>query len=123
MELEIGEYVRTKEGYIAKFINAYYDGELYYFDDYIDINSSGRPEKCIEHKKTLREKVTKHSKNIIDLIEAGDFVNGYYCLKVNDEMCNFDLNVMEWTPLKHIDIWENILTHEQYENNCYGVVE
>lgn len=70
------------------------------------------------------ENVTKHSKNIIDLIEVGDYVNGYLVRKIpnfNNELCNFDLNKMEWIPLKNIDVYYNILTKEQYKQNCYKV--
>ena len=39
----------------------------------------------------------------------------------NNELCNFDLNTMEWTPLKDIDVYYNILTKEQYMQNCYKI--
>lgn len=66
--------------------------------------------------------IKKHGKNIIDLIEVGDYVNGYPVKRIpnfNNELCNFDLNTMEWTPLRDIDVYYNILTKEQYMQNCY----
>ena len=72
------------------------------------------------------ENITKHSSNIIDLIGAGDYVNGYPVRRIanfNNELCNFDLSTMEWTPLKNIDVYYNILTLEQFEQNCYEVEE
>ena len=68
--------------------------------------------------------VKNFSENIIDLIEEGDFVNGYPVRKIpnfNNELCNFDLNKMEWTQLKNIDVYYNILTKERYMQNCYTV--
>lgn len=70
------------------------------------------------------ENIAKHSKNLIDLIEVGDYVNGYPVRRIanfNNELCNFDLNTMEWTPLRDIDVYYNILTKEQYMQNCYTV--
>ena len=95
--IEVGEYVRTKSGKIDKVIN-----NNYYMPQYIEC------EKGIVDK----ENIVKHSKNIIDLIEVGDHVNGYPVRRIanfNNELCNFDLNAMEWTPLKNIDAYYDIL--------------
>lgn len=58
MEIEIGEYVRTKKGKIFK----YGKGRAYLGKD---------------------NEIIKHSKNIIDLIEVGDYVNGKYVKEIN----------------------------------------
>ena len=83
--------------------------------------------------------IVKHSKDIIDLIETGDIVNGWrvgaiyygekegvmhtinfeledgqlysWKEKFGEETCDFQLKI------------ETILTHEQYEQNCYKVGE
>ena len=109
MEIEVGEYIRTKNGKIDKVIN-----NNCYMPQYIEC------EKSLLYK----EDIVNHSKNLIDLIEEGDFVNGYPVRRIpnfNNELCNFDLNTMEWTPLKNIDVYYNILTKEQYMQNCYTV--
>ena len=109
MEIEVGEYARTEDGKIDKIIN-----NNCYMPQYIEC------EKSLLYK----EDIVNHSKNIIDLIEVGDYVNGYPVRKIpnfNNELCNFDLNKMEWIPLKNIDVYYNILTKEQYESNCYTV--
>ena len=54
-EIQVGEYVRTKDGYIGKIDRA----EGY---DFTSIKS--------------------HSFNIIDLIEVGDYVNGILAVKI-----------------------------------------
>ena len=67
------------------------------------------------------------AENIINLIEVGDYVNGYYCNYITDintgekHLCNFDLNTMEWTPLKNIDVWESIVTKQQFEAIEYKI--
>ena len=109
MDIKVGEYIRTKNGKIDKVIN-----NNCYMPQYIEC------EKSLLYK----EDIVNHSKNLIDLIEEGDFVNGYPVRRIpnfNNELCNFDLNAMEWTPLKNIDVYYNILTKEQYMQNCYTV--
>lgn len=120
MEIEAEEYVRTKRG-IAKILEVktvktkmYGKHDVAYLID-----------KCPRMYITETEFI-KHRKNIIDLIEEGDFVNGYPVKRIanfNNELCNFDLNTMEWTPLKDIDVYYNILTKEQYMQNCYKLVD
>jgi hypothetical protein len=109
-EIKVGEYVRSWNGSIGKVTRIEEGRFLYDNKELICFIAS----------------VVKHSKNIIDLIEEGDYVNGYYCKRIPNflnKMCNFDLNTMEWTPLENIDIWYNILTKEQYNANCFTVKE
>ena len=68
--IEVGEYVRTENGYIRKIVTERLDGCLVdksYYNEIIQDNTLG----IIEN-----EDIVKHSKNIIDLIEVGDYVNG-----------------------------------------------
>lgn len=80
-----------------------------------------------------KDNISKHSKKLIDLIEEGDFVNGkkISSLKgdidlsdVNDEndFCYTDYSdeYGEWYGIKEDEV-KTILTHEQYEANCYKV--
>lgn len=119
-DIQVNEYVRTKRG-IGKILEVktvqpkmYGKHDLAYLIDVC-------PRMYITDNNFI-----KHSKNIIDLIEEGDYVNGYYTRKIsnyNNELCVFDLNLMQWMPLTEIDVFYNILTHEQYEANCYEVKE
>lgn len=132
-EIEVGEYVRTKSGYIMKYEYADFEklkfGEkrrCYEFDD-------------IEDMKEFIPKL-KHSKNIIDLIEVGDFVNGYKVLEVEklikdieafktiynkDKIAICIYKNIEQAIYKEInnDEIKTILTHEQYDQNCYEMEE
>ena len=105
--MEVGEYIRTKNGEIGKIKKI--------FPDIINkkyINT--------EYFTTDEEQIIKHSKDIIDLIEAGDIVNGEEiedCKTIN----NKKIAISE-TCFTNKDI-ETILTHEMYEQNCYEVGE
>ena len=67
--------------------------------------------------------IKKHSKNIIDLIEAGDYVNGILIEDIeeidNKKVFYSNGEMIAWTNRdKGI---ETILTKEQYQANCYTV--
>jgi len=72
-DIKVGEYVRTKKGYIAQITE---------IDKYIWFNNKINKESGIPvyelSKVEFENLVTKHSPNIIDLIEVGDYVNGPY---------------------------------------------
>ena len=108
MEICLNEYIRTKNGKIDKVIN-----DNYYISEYIEC------EKGIVDK----ENIVNHSKNIIDLIEVGDFVNENEV--IDKYLFNGEIPVLETTGdetnakcMCEGDI-KTILTHEQYERNCY----
>ena len=111
-KIEVGDYVRTNDGIIGKL--------LFIMNEEYGIKF-GNNDTCVW--KTFRESIVKHSKNIIDLIEIGDYVNGYPVRENNGKLCNFDLNNMEWIPLEEIDVWESIVTKEQFESVEYKVGE
>lgn len=106
MKLEVGMYVRTKDGKIAKFIK--YDEE--YKEELVT--------DYYEYSTIWIKDVAKASYNIIDLIEVGDYVNGS---KVNRiEIYYIVINEI-WTGrelLRNEDI-KSIVTKEQFESMEY----
>ena len=109
-EIKVGEYVRTRKGYIFK----------------------------IEHKKMIQGlkfldaqygTIVNHSKNIIDLIEIGDYVNGREVKHIAMFEGFPDYPKLIFVDEKHLipgDTCENdeiktILTKEQFEQNSYKV--
>ena len=120
MEIEVGEYVRTKRG-IGKILEVktvqpkmYGKHDLAYLIDVC-------PRMYISDNNFI-----KHDKDIKKLIEPGDYVNGYYTRKIanyNNELCVFDLNIMQWIPITEIDVFYSIVTHEQMANIEYKVEE
>ena len=74
MELKEGRHIRTKDGFIDKVIN-----------DYKGCcnspNCNCKHVSC-EHNYYDEENIIKVSDNLIGLIEAGDYVNGYKVIYV-----------------------------------------
>lgn len=115
MKIEVGEYVRTNNGLIGKLIRIERD----------DIDTSLKWYVFYDNKNERyinKPYITKHSKNIIDLIEVGDYVNESRVDKI--ELCINE--VVREHYLKINDNWaiynwniKTILTKEQYNKNCY----
>lgn len=126
MELKVGMYVRTEKGIIFRYYpckNTEYDKEnnIYHewddwgeYDDYYII--------------------TKASENIIDLIEVGDYVNGYKVIDIietdvcgDEELTDRNIIIEQSNPLAYNrailsdDIIENIVTKEQFDSMKYVV--
>lgn len=135
--IEVGEYVRTKRGLIGKVNKIELKGSGTRFagefitDTIIQFNDGKVYERRVKDKD-----IVKHSFNIVDLIERGDYVNNCYVLceaeNVFPEQCNgvyhkaiiinTDPKVSENFGWKLIDFEiTEILTHEQYQANCYTV--
>lgn len=106
MEIKVGEYVRLKNGEIFKIDE---DTTNYY-------NSN---------KDYITNEITKHSKNIIDLIEIGDYVNGFQVFKTNKQSY-LDYAVMvidgaEDGTYVFKDEIKSIVTKEQFARMEYKV--
>lgn len=115
--IEEGEYVRTKRG-IAKVLEVktvktkmYGKHDVAYLID-----------KCPRMYITETEFI-KHSKNIIDLIELYDYVNGMIVFDIitydNGEKV---IKISSGYLMSENEI-QDILTHEQYMQNCYKLVD
>lgn len=103
-EIQENEYCRTDKGIIFKV-----DKEKKNLDiaNFLDVEYG---------------EIVKHSKNIVDLIEETDFVNGQKVVeKKNPQKCNSIL-LSDGSRAENQDI-KTILTHEIYENNCYRIGE
>lgn len=109
--IEVNEYVRTKDGKIDKVINS-----NFYMSIYVE---------C-EKGLYLIENIVKHRKQLIDLIENKDI------LKVRIDKTIMFFGIDESTSdtkykeiIKSIENGEcellEILTHQQFEANCYKV--
>ena len=110
-EIKAGEYVRTNRGNIDKVIIDY-NGRC---------NNSNCNRKHISCKYDYynEEDITKHSFNIIDLIEVGDYVNGERILDITgDYIHTNETDHNRFYLAKHI---KTILTKEQYQANYYIV--
>ena len=106
-EIEVGDFVRLKQGYIGTVenINDFREPSMKYA---VDIQ-----------KRDLvfigDNDIVKHSKQLIDLIEEGDYVNGElitdkWVTRISSIRSNFSEE----------DI-KTILTKESYMANCYKI--
>ena len=116
-EIQIGEYVRIKDGLIGQFYNIEegYDGNIIVnFEEFA---------YEYEDVKQFYEDIVKHSKNLIDLIEIGDIVNKGYIYEIgNAENGDRWIHNLNGLLLYEKDI-KTILTKEQYMQNCYKLEE
>ncbi|MCI7443308.1 MAG: hypothetical protein MSA89_09555 [Clostridium sp.] len=120
-KIEVGEYVRIKDGIIDKVI----------IDSDGKCNNSNCNEKHISCKYNYynEKDIAKHSKQLIDLIEVKDLVcfkNKLQNILENEEMIIhiFDNDTLEEVKQAiekgEIELLE-ILTREQYMANCFKV--
>ena len=115
MKLEVGMLVRTKQGTIEKIIDKY---EAPYGYKVI-VNEDCRF-KHYEHNYIKH--ISKASYNIIDLIEVGDYVNGYKVTHRTKSLLGFeDGQDGDWY-LSNENI-KTIVTKEQFESCMYKVKE
>ena len=114
MKLEVGQFVRTKDGYISQY--KYYDTTNAYMEKLLCIPLSNGTFANIED-------IVKASYNIIDILEVGDMVNSLIVAEISED---------NETNKKYINLygslcnWENediksVITHEQMEQMAYKV--
>ena len=127
MEIKVGEYVRLArcQG-INKIIDIDEDGFLILDDNIADEYGD---ECCQISPQDADEEILKHSFNIKELIEDKDIIK----VKTKENailMIGFDENTIDIKYKEIIEEIENgeyelleILTHEQYERNCYRLEE
>lgn len=114
-----GDFIRTNEGIIGQVKRIELDNvdkglKWYVFDEkrpYMNI---------IDEEYINKPYIEKYSKDIIDLIEVGDivFINdfaGYDFVYINDKEM---LEALKEDIQNGVEI-KSIMTHEQYEQNCY----
>lgn len=134
-EIQVNEYVRTENGLIGK-VNKIeiagsgcrFSGE-FFTDTIIQFNDGKVYERRVKSKQ-----VKKHSKNIKKLIEEGDIIelDGEKYQVIYDKSYN-KLGILipnkDYLEIRHIALEYilqknsiiKIITHEQFENNCYTI--
>ena len=107
--IEVNEYVRTKDGVIGKVIKV--------LSNRVFLDNLGYA--------VLTKNIVKHSKQLIDLIEVGDIVNGMQVLdiyKPRDLWEPIEIRVdSRYTNFILSEDIKTILTKEQFEASCYKV--
>lgn len=121
MEIKVGEYVRINKDFrticigIGKVVNKNQD------TIYVKMSNNDLPISF------NIDSIVKHRKNIIDLIEKGDYVNGKKVIDVIDGFVNGTMEIELSNHRKiyrtHIEDIKSIVTHEQFESIEYKVEE
>lgn len=124
-EIKIGEYVRTREGYLGKLI-AINEQDYNYLvvNTTREIRNDGFPATYLYLKN---EDIVKHSKKIIDLITEGDILKVYLPIRQKTIIVKVDEYFEDSMILKGIQnknvFLKAIVTHEQIENIEYKIQE
>ena len=112
MVLKEGMYIRTKDGFIDKVIN-----------DYKGCcnspNCNCKHVSC-EHNYYDEENIIKVSDNLIDLIEAGDYVNGFPVIHNAKEHGGNIVIVINGNAYTEENI-KSVVTKEQFNSAKYEV--
>lgn len=120
MNIEVGEWVRTKDGYLGKLIAINkQDYNYLVIDTSKNIRNDEYPATYLYLKNA---NIAKHSKNIIDLIEVGDIVEVLVNKRTN-EILRYTLDTESDLYLLRKESIKTILTHEQYSKNAYRLEE
>lgn len=116
-DIQVNEYVRTKNNGIKRIDTIFKNKTVNKYGYEIGSDWDGK-----EYGIIKTTDIVKHSKDIIDLIEVGDYVNGYKVEEVSAETNEvlLDHNGFGWRTLKNGD---KIVTHEQFANVEYKVEE
>ena len=128
--MQVGDYVRTKQGYIRQ-IKEIYDHILYYvnLDKSITMERYGKFEPITQLDRDTIDEIIKSSPNIIDLIEVGDYVNGYLVKDIDyafDDVVMNNKNArivpyIDCNKNNYIDDIKSIVTKEQFEEMEYKI--
>jgi hypothetical protein len=112
-DIKVGEYIRTSTGKIEKITGIYKN------DGFVDTDK----EVCVDFVE-----IAKHSKNIIDLIKIGDYINGHSVVDITENIYNQKIVITEVDgkdgAIRHNFLEKSIkeiLTKEQVKANCYKV--
>ena len=116
MNLEKGMYVRSSLGELGTITSIVND----------NLGDFGLYGQFYNTEPSVLGEVVKASHNIIDLIEQGDYANGYIVTTASNNTGSIYIDLKDnnglRTKLYNEDI-KTILTHEQFEKNCYKVIE
>ena len=122
-EIEVNEYVRTKNGYIIRVDEKTNIFNLGYKEQYIDMETT-------RYGFTCEEEIVNHSKQLIDLIEVKDVIK----YRIDNISTTLEtkgyiegiVDISDEEMLQRIKSDKNyhileILTKESYMTNCYKV--
>lgn len=117
-KINIGMYVRTKDGIIAKV--DYIDNDTIFFDKEL-YRTYGDSIDFLE--KDNLERIVKASYNIIDILEVGDYVNEHRVEEIDFDDEEIFTDSEYYCGIVEFNNIESVITHEQMEQMEYKVGE
>lgn len=114
MEIEVGDWIRSKDGFIGKVQKISYDNmekSNYYICEKDNVMASN-----------YLENIAKHSKIISEIVEVGDYVNGKLIHKIDKGTNYCYLYYGNCKTFVNYQI-KSIVTHEQMASIEYKVEE
>lgn len=121
-KIKSGEYIRTKDGYIAKIENFICNDPCFYNMPYYRIDTHYTMPSCYASFNIYQDMIKKHSFEIVDLIETGDYVNGKQVALVRDGFIIFkDVGSAVYSLTIYKDDIKNVLTKEMFEKKVYKI--
>lgn len=114
MEIEVGDWIRSKDGFIGKVQKISYDNmekSNYYICEKDNVMASN-----------YLENIAKHSKIISEIVEVGDYVNGKLIHKIDKGTNYCYLYYGNCKTFVNYQI-KSIVTHEQFASIEYKVEE
>ena len=114
-KIEVEEYVRTKNGEIGKF-KGYNNNPKSQWSCKLELQKVKTWKYCCE------EYILKHSKDIIGIIEVGDYINGERIAEKYYDYANNEYNLVTKAK-KHyyLDTIKSIVTKEQFKEIEYAI--
>ena len=119
-EIKVGEYVRIKHNGIFKIDDIDFE-RLKIMDSKNRVHEF---EDLEEMEDYIKNDITKHSPNIIDVIEVGDYVNGEYvrATYLDGERKYIKLGTEINGKRTYEEDIKSIVTHEQFNSIKYEVI-
>ena len=120
--MKVGDYVRTENGIITKV-------KMFYEKKWKEPKLIYARFLCEDYEIYEYPRHVKTSPNIIDLIEVGDYVNGFEVLRIDKE-CNLYPKTLKCQYPNNVDYFDifnedikSIITKEQFSKMEYKVGE
>ena len=118
MDIQVGEYIRTPYFNIEKVERIDKAEKPIYANTVITNNT-------FYTMNWLLNNNVKHSKNIIDLIEVGDYVNGYKILEIYEPLAPDDEKILDigYGMAIFVENIKSIVTKESFKSMEYKLEE
>ena len=112
-EIKVGDWIRDREGHITKIIQTlslFKDVYLYLGEDGYQYSDNA---------------IVKHSSNLIDLIQCGDYVNGEYVMHIDNNIGNYgDKTIITELNKRYFESQIiKVVTKEMMESISYKVTK